>query len=92
MKVLRVTTSHLIRQYEIEFSRSSRNIDKLDCRNREDSPQTSQPQRDTKPLLNDQKSVSKKIRLCSTPKEIGCNGIYKRNYGEQSEVSYLNLL
>ncbi|XP_011061545.1 PREDICTED: uncharacterized protein LOC105150280 [Acromyrmex echinatior] len=48
--------------------------------------QTSQLQTDTKPL-NDQKSMSKKIRLCSTPKEIGCNGIYKRNYGEQSEES-----
>ena len=32
MKVLGVTTSHLIRQYEIEFSRSGRNIDELDCR------------------------------------------------------------
>ncbi|KYN09462.1 PREDICTED: uncharacterized protein LOC108769731 [Trachymyrmex cornetzi] len=51
--------------------------------------QTSQSQIDTKPFLNDQKSVSKKIRLCSTPKEIGCNGIYKRNYGEQSELTIL---
>ncbi|EGI61099.1 Larval cuticle protein A2B [Acromyrmex echinatior] len=50
--------------------------------------QTSQLQTDTKPL-NDQKSMSKKIRLCSTPKEIGCNGIYKRNYGEQSEFTIL---
>ncbi|KYN05717.1 PREDICTED: uncharacterized protein LOC108771399 [Cyphomyrmex costatus] len=53
--------------------------------------QTSHPQIDLlKPSFNDQKSMSKKIRLCSTPKvEIGCNGIYKRNYGEQSELTIL---
>ncbi|XP_011701847.1 PREDICTED: uncharacterized protein LOC105458325 [Wasmannia auropunctata] len=51
--------------------------------------QTSQLQADKlKPPLNDQKSMNKKIRLCSTPKvEIGCNGIYKRNSEEQCEES-----
>jgi len=40
-----------------------------------------------KPLLTDQKPMNKKIRLCSTSKvEIECNGIYKRNCEEQSEV------
>lgn len=33
MKVSGVTTSHLIRQYEIESSRSGRNIGELDCCN-----------------------------------------------------------
>jgi len=43
-----------------------------------------------KPSINDQRPGNKKIRLCSTPKvEIGCNGICKRSYEEQSEESLM---
>lgn len=51
---------------------------------------TSQPSHihaDKLKSINDQKSMSKKIQLCSTPKvETVCNGISKRKCDEQNEV------
>lgn len=49
--------------------------------------QMSSNQADKLKPINDQKLMSKKIRLCSIPKvEVMCNGIIKRKCDERNEV------